>query len=557
MGVTLDSGPLLEVLGFTALHFLWQGLLVASILAITLQLMANQSPVRRYRVAAATFMMVLLLPFLTLNALSGLSSTSFHQEHTTYSVQAEVEHTLSQGTAKPTPSHPEGVLTVRPPSMAVSWIASIWIAGAFLLGIRLLGGIWLMNRLKRRQVYPVAEPLRRRLEFLAHRLGIHTPVWILESSAVTTPKLLGWLRPLILLPQQSTTNLSASDLDGVLLHELGHVRRQDPLMNLVQAFAEVILFFHPAIWWICNVLRTERENCCDDLAVAECGSPREYSKALLALENLRERGPALALGTQDGNLLSRIRRLLRKSEGKPRLGLPVCSFLFVLTLPFGLQLCGADVLALVPTARFTEQRMTIGNPRDLGGSSRFLAALSRPVHLHADDISLSRVLHDISKQTALAFDVPESIEEARVTLRIDGLPAKRILESMLCRKEVSFQYDFEAGVMILDWWHYPSRKEQLRIIDHEFLITWEDLLRRVKAHLDFVAEGKSLSQALQALTVQTGIRFVTDEDLSPHQAKGTFKDEPLLDIIEALLLDHGFDAQLEDNGLIRVIPRPE
>src|SRR5439155_1147469 len=74
-----------------------------------------------------------------------------------------------------------------------------------------------------------------------------------------------------------------------------HVRRYDYLVNLVQSVIETLLFYHPAVWWVSQQVREEREHCCDDLAVAVCGDAHLYATALVGMERLRGTPPAFAL----------------------------------------------------------------------------------------------------------------------------------------------------------------------------------------------------------------------------------------------------------------------
>jgi hypothetical protein len=94
-----------------------------------------------------------------------------------------------------------------------------------------------------------------------------------------------------------------------LAHELAHVRRHDYLVNVLQGIAESLLFYHPAVWWISNQIRTEREHCCDDLAVEASGDVLVYARALAALESMRPGLFKAALSANDGSLLRRIQRL--------------------------------------------------------------------------------------------------------------------------------------------------------------------------------------------------------------------------------------------------------
>ena len=106
----------------------------------------------------------------------------------------------------------------------------------------------------------------------------------------------------------------------ILAHELAHVSRHDFLANLLQTLVETLFFYHPAVWWLSHRIRVERENCCDDLAVAALGNRVEYGRALLALEELRGTTTVLALGVRSGPLLDRVRRLLGRDPAERSVG---------------------------------------------------------------------------------------------------------------------------------------------------------------------------------------------------------------------------------------------
>jgi peptidoglycan/xylan/chitin deacetylase (PgdA/CDA1 family) len=132
-----------------------------------------------------------------------------------------------------------------------------------------------------------------------------------ESLLVEVPTVIGWLRPVILVPVSLLTALQAQHIEALLAHELAHIRRRDYLVNLLQTALEILLFYHPAVWWVSRRMRIEREHCCDDLAVAACGDPLGYARALTTLEQLRGRGAEqFAMAASGGSLLKRVRRLV-------------------------------------------------------------------------------------------------------------------------------------------------------------------------------------------------------------------------------------------------------
>src|SRR5437870_3197950 len=144
---------------------------------------------------------------------------------------------------------------------------------------------------------PVSEAWRQALARLARQLRVSRPVRLLASALIEVPAVIGWWRPVILIPVSVLAGggLTPLQLDALLAHELAHVRRHDYLVNLLQAVVETLLFYHPAVWWVSARVREERERCCDDLAVAACGDVRVYATALLRMEQLRA-APAFALG---------------------------------------------------------------------------------------------------------------------------------------------------------------------------------------------------------------------------------------------------------------------
>jgi beta-lactamase regulating signal transducer with metallopeptidase domain len=116
---------------------------------------------------------------------------------------------------------------------------------------------------------------------------MRTPVSLLESTDLGVPAVFGWLKPVVLLPAAAAAGLTPQQLELLLAHELAHVRRNDYFVNLLQSVVETLLFYHPAVWWVSARVREEREHCCDDVALAACGHPREYAGALLALATWR------------------------------------------------------------------------------------------------------------------------------------------------------------------------------------------------------------------------------------------------------------------------------
>ena len=163
------------------------------------------------------------------------------------------------------------------------------------------------------------------LDRLAARLRLSRPVTLLESCLAEVPVVIGYLRPVILMPVGLLAGLPAEQIESILLHELAHIRRHDYLVNLLQIVVESLVFYHPAVWWISGVMRAERENCCDDLVVATQGDALVYAAALTALERNRGAVREAVLAATGGSLVKRVRRLLIQPEGPRATLTPVFS----------------------------------------------------------------------------------------------------------------------------------------------------------------------------------------------------------------------------------------
>ncbi len=203
-----------------------------------------------------------------------------------------------------------------PPGSAATawplWLALAWLAGSALAALRVLLGLgWLRGVLRASE--PWNDPAwQARVADMARRLRLSRTVGLRVVRHLSTPVTAGWLKPVILVPASLVTGMPANLLAALLAHELAHVRRHDYLVNLLQHAAEVLLFFHPSIWWLSRRLRIERERIADQMAATLIGSPMPLARALHALARTATESPApVAPAARDGDLLDRIRRLAR------------------------------------------------------------------------------------------------------------------------------------------------------------------------------------------------------------------------------------------------------
>jgi beta-lactamase regulating signal transducer with metallopeptidase domain len=290
-----------QALGFALVSFLWQGALAAGVLAGASALFARRSPEARYALACLTLLLMLAAPVVTL---LGITRGTPPLGPTT---SAEGPSMAPRTTAEPPLALVRGSFSDRVGG-ALPIFVTLWCAGVLLLSLRSLGGWVLAQRLKRSGTSLAA--LEGHLSELAERLRVSRPVRLCQSALVAVPTVIGWIRPVILLPASAVSGLSPEQLELILAHELVHIRRYDYLVSVLQAAIETLLFYHPAVWWVSHRIRVERELCCDDQAVATFGNALVYARALAELETLRAEVPMFVLAANGGSLLERVRRIV-------------------------------------------------------------------------------------------------------------------------------------------------------------------------------------------------------------------------------------------------------
>jgi len=274
-----------------------------------------------------------------------------------------------------------------------------------------------------------------RLAELQRRLRMSRPVLLFESALIQVPVVIGWLRPMILVPASSLSGLTPQQLELILAHELAHIRRHDHWVNLLQVLIETLLFYHPAVWWISQDIRAERELCCDDLAVATCGNRLAYARALTTLEGLRQRSAAMALGAGGGSLMERIRHIVGLSaSGGPDWRRPIGSALLGLgTLLFA---GGVGCLALSPQYYVAVSRVAL-QPGDSMDAMDLNPIPGRPalydpyfITTEVEKIRSPSVLYRVIKDLGLATKwqqpIPMEPEEAfqQLSSMVDVRPVR-------------------------------------------------------------------------------------------------------------------------------------
>jgi beta-lactamase regulating signal transducer with metallopeptidase domain/uncharacterized GH25 family protein len=318
-------------IGWMLVHSLWQFTLVA-ILALGLErALQRRSSAARYWTYLALLSVMAALPIITWFALRPTTAATFaEREHTRRVFQPRQIGEKSEAPATTAALEDSKSLRLLASQNSAgealtpaAWLSqlrrhiqpwlpklvTVWIVGVLIATFRPLLGLYTVRRLQTVGVSRVGSAVEKMLQQSAQRLGVKRAVEVLQSVLIQTPVVVGYFRPTILLPLCVVTGLPESQLELILAHELAHIRRHDYVINLLQTLVETLFFYHPAVWWLSRQIRGERENCCDDVVMANVGTRIEYGRALLAIEELRAAPTVLSLAAGSGSLLTRIQRI--------------------------------------------------------------------------------------------------------------------------------------------------------------------------------------------------------------------------------------------------------
>ena len=309
----------IDITGWTLLHFMWQGTLLGLAVAGILWLCRRRSANARYAVASGGLVALMAAPVVTAVVLWQAARAVEPFRRTDRPAARELANGSTGSQALIARDSLEAVRGRL--AAALPGVVAVWLAGVSLLLVRMGGGVWRVHRLHEAGLAAPASRWQEVAARLAERLGLLDAVRVVESRLVGTPTVVGWMRPIVLLPVAALANLTPAQVEAILAHELVHIHRHDYLVNLLQSLGETVLFYHPAVWWVSGRIRAEREDRCDDVALVICDDRVGYASALTALEEWRDREAAPVVAATDGPLDGRVRRILgRPSEPRPRSG---------------------------------------------------------------------------------------------------------------------------------------------------------------------------------------------------------------------------------------------
>jgi beta-lactamase regulating signal transducer with metallopeptidase domain len=313
--------PILRALCWTLLHSLWQGLLFAGVAGVVLVLTRRSAAALRYNLLCGGVVLFLIVSGFTFYQqlrMDGVEQTRRAQGLDGSAVRGGDPGLMRIGIAEPAGygvSAGVDALTGYFNTHA-ALVVLIWGIVFLARWVQLLSGWVHTQRIRHYENEPAPEQWRQRLAQLLEKLRISRPVSLLESALVKVPVVVGAVKPVILVPVGMLAHLSAEQVESILLHELAHIRRKDYLFNFIQHIIDTLFFFNPALRWVSSLIRAERENCCDDIAIRETGSRRRLIEALVSFHEYRHTASGYALGfaTTENQVVRRVKRIVDRTN---------------------------------------------------------------------------------------------------------------------------------------------------------------------------------------------------------------------------------------------------
>jgi beta-lactamase regulating signal transducer with metallopeptidase domain/peptidoglycan/xylan/chitin deacetylase (PgdA/CDA1 family) len=380
----LTDSSAVENLGWTLAHSLWQISFVAALAFVVLKSARKATANFRYLLSCAALFLTIALPAATFvwledsksetalaaSALKTKGQTVLPKENLPDENSAKIEknefptnaNVSSLDSFKTWQADLENRFAANLPLLVC-----FWLAGVLFFAARTTGGLWRLHNLKTRKLVEPNAEWQKRFTDLCGEIGVSARARLRESAQVAAPIVVGWLKPVVLIPSGAFLGLAPAQLEAIIVHELMHVRRADFLVNFLQTLVEIVFFYHPGVWWISAEIRREREFVCDDSVVRFYGESLVYARALANLEQFRQTAkqnvPQLTLAANGGNLMKRIQRILQKeTETSARANsLWSAGLAFVLISAFLLTaFWGKNAISVNANSIKGEKRMAIG-----------------------------------------------------------------------------------------------------------------------------------------------------------------------------------------------------
>lgn len=469
-----------DAVGLTIFHSIWQGLIISLALGIAISILQKKNSRLLYKISVAALLFFVVCSAATFSEVYSTDKNpgpGIKSEETRVQLLGLIELETEEETGESF-----FALNIYNDLKSIfdfykTEIFFIWIAGLLIFSFRFSGGVIYVQRLRRSGISRLPDSWNQTIKSLAGRAKINRPVPVMESVLVNVPVAIGYLKPLILLPVGILTGIPQNQVEAIIAHELAHIKRYDFPVNLFQSMAEAIFFYHPAVWWISSIIRRERENCCDDIALQLCGDPVIYSNALLSIQEFRGSRSTLVLAANGNQLYRRIKRMNGKNNNRLSYGIKFAAFAALIILLAVASLYSGSSLANMKGK--TNYASFFNNPIELKIGNDSYTGTDSNLFATPDTSGLKK-----GKRT-LNFTENENGERIRYKARLkDGklislsINGDKVPDNELNRYESKIQKKFDEYESELQ--EYKKHKEEYMKIAQDYKVKMKELRDKMK-----------------------------------------------------------------------------
>jgi len=500
-----------SALGWTLVHSVWQGTLIAIIAVAGFTVLNKRSASLRYNFGIILLSLQLLTSIVTffyyqlITPVKNLANNSLNSLSTPVRNiplnWQKVDYNLSMATK----------IQIWL-NMHIYELVICWLIGAAFLMLRFAAGWIYTERLRSSARIVMDKEWRVRFGVLTAKLNISQSVEFRQTTKILTPMVIGAFKPVVLIPFGFLTGFSTSQIEAILAHELAHIRRNDYLVNMLQSFVEVVFFFHPALWWISEKVRTEREHCCDDIALTVCNDKMSLAKALVKVAEWQSAPHlAMAFASKKPLLLNRISRVLG-IDSKPKrilVNWPV-------TLVFLSLMVGFSMFAIGQKKEIIKERKTSKRNQSVSVIKDIDSSFEENINIQptiVEDVSEPVIDVNIDNSFEFANDTlekkREEFQQKMEAFQLEMDPLQRRMEelNLLMEKENFEMERFQREMEKLEWkkdklmdarnklvekrsslLHPDSKSNQTKLSDNDLEKQLNDFEQQIKAQEQQITE---------------------------------------------------------------------
>jgi len=473
------SGAFIDALGWTLVHSIWQGALLASLVVVIMILLRKGAARTRYLVYFSSLLLMLglsVLTFINVYEPAGASEVLLTEQqisNTADMLPMQEQQVADEETQFEQAKQAFAAYFERNFPLFVS----LWLLGICFFLLKFLGGYAYSQRLRHYRTLEVTEFWKRKLIILGNKIGMQKSIRLAESALIKVPMVIGFFKPVILLPLGMLASLPPQQVEAILTHELAHIYRKDYLFNLIQSIIDILFFYHPAIWWISKNIRVEREHICDDLVIMHSQDSLAYARALASVQEMKSNYPvpAPALARNKYELLNRIQRMMNKPRIIPSFAEGFMSALIILAgiigmsataaISFGSEELPSFGIESQPTNTFVKSEPIQVVPIESNG-----IAIGTPVL--APDTITDQERDSIMK--IVEYEMQKAMQELEVALEAREAAMEKYHEAMELQGQAhqkmmqEFQEQFDDTDVHFHTYSSPSRVKNYRKYDRKF-----------------------------------------------------------------------------------------